>query len=387
MKAKALLNTIVAAILAVFALCITTPASATEPVNKFTLTRPGAGVSTDVFLSFLPRENPSNPALQGETWVTARDGWVNILRTGGSSVGSGYTLAAKRSSPDYNWLITSSFPSWGGELDSTTQFGNRHHFGLRIHAIRPGVTFRMQDVTTEVRSYIYGSSGWAADGVVNISTNLSVLNAFRLRLEAGTDGVNGTNDDPVATVQSSSLPSTSCLFGGLGVAMGAYGSGDNYQKLRNVYNYCAANHLVFKINVNIPYTENGQPFTSSASAVFAPATQQWSDQLPEGTVMPPLSLSISESELLFGDSEKGLFPATNSLYVVEKSTEQRSWTPVVPANFGTGLLTPFAVGDYLAGAPRYFYRVRQLIPATQQTLRGPRNNVPTGPPIGDSVAP
>lgn len=367
------------------ALC--TSAVAIDPLTKFTLTRPGAGVSADVFIGYLPRENPANLALQGETWVAARDGWVSILRTNGSSAGSGYSLAAKRSAPDYNWLITSSFNSWGGELDSTTQFGNRHHFGLRIHAIRPGVTFRMQDVTTEVRSFVYGSSGWTVDGVVSISTNLSVLNAFRLRLEAGTDGVSGTNDDPVATVQSSSLPSTSGLFGGLGVAMGAYGTGDNSQKLRNVYNYCDANHLVFKVTVTVPYIENGEPFTSSASAVFAPATQQWSEQLPEGTTVPPLTLALSESELLFGKDETGPFPAVNGLYVVEKSTDLQAWTSVALANFGSGLLTPFAVGDY-PSAPRYFYRGRMLIPATQNTLlRGPRNNVPVGKPIGDVVAP
>lgn len=380
---KHLLLLIVAAILAAFV----NPVQAIDPPSKFTLTRPDAGVSMDVFLGFLPRENPANLALQGETWVPARDNWVGILRTGGSSAGSGYSLAAKQSTPDYNWLITSTFNSWGGELDSTSQFGNRHHFGLRIHAIRPGVTFRMQDITTQVQSFIFGSSGWAADGVVNISTNLSVLNAFRLRLEAGTDGINGTNDDPIATVQSSSLPSTSCLFGGLGVAMGAYGSGDNAQKLRNVYNYCSTNHLVFKVTVTVPYTENGQPFTSSASAVFWPATQQWSEQLPEGTVVPPLTLALSESELLLGQDKDGPFPATNGLYVVEKSTDLQAWTPVAPAAFGSGLLTPFRIGDY-PSAPRYFYRGRMLVPATQSTMMARQvRSTPIGKPSADTVAP
>jgi hypothetical protein len=343
-------------------------------------------IGIDGFLGFLPRESPTNTALEGETWPTASVGWINIIRTGAGSNGlalSDKSLALKRVYSDPSWLITSTaFRSWNAVVETTKQFGNRHHLGFRVHSQKAGVTFRMQDISTQVQSYTLGATGYTADGVINASTNLSVLNNYRQRLEPGVDGKNGTNDDVISGTQSSSIASTSCLYGGLGVSIGAYGSGTDQQKLNNAANYCISNKLVLELTVTVPYLDNGTPKTLTGKKVFVP------ESFVQGSFMVDNSQEGVKPCILNGTHIVPLVdPDPEWLLIFQKSPTMgvQSWE-TVSAYFGRSGIQEEIEKDKLNN-PRYFYRwiVIKPYPLTQN-LRFARS-IATEIPVQDSIAP
>ncbi len=358
------------------------PVSAQTPTS-FDLTK-SSDIGVVAYLGYMPRESPTNLALQGPDWTAAATNWVTILRTGGITQGSGHAMAAKQPRMDYDWMVTSTYQSWHKALTTDGDHGNRTHWGFRANSLKPTVKFRICDVWCKVESYTYSpSQGWHLDGVIHIETDLTVLNYFRLRLEAGPDGVNGNNDDIVSGLQDSAVPSENCLYGGLGTGIGSFGSGNDQQKLDNVVAYCRTNNMVLRLVMNIPYLDGTTPKEETWSMCSVPSTFVASPNLPDGKTVPPVAFNGS-NEVTFGIMTDA--PEPNGLYVVEKSPDLIHWSDLRPPDIGDNGILHIKVADQTAGAPHYFYRGRYLIPALP-TGAAARSAPPEKPTKDDSIAP
>lgn len=339
-------------------------------------------IGAELFISDLQRESPDNLALQGETWMTQANNWMQIIRDGTMTTGDGFTQVVKEITISHNWMVTSTFRSWGSETTTANQWGNRMHFGFRIYTKRPGVTFKMKDVTSAIKSYIYGpnhAQGWRPDNVINKSARLDTLNYFRIRMTAGLDGINGNVDDEVG-LQDANLPTTSCAYGGVGVAIGAYGTGTDQQKLDNAVMYQDVNNLALRFTLDVPYRDGATDKFFSASMVALADNFVPSPILPAELSLPTTAVNWPAGKVLFG--EVGNSPMVNGLYVFETSNDLDSWTPFALTDIGAGDITSFGIP---AGS-RGFFRARRLIPAYGESMmRTPRSV--TALPVADVVTP
>ncbi len=331
-------------------------------------------------VGYAPKENAANPAGQSATWNSFASNWLDILRSGAGSSGSGFDLAQKRFAPDYAWMATSSsFRSWNLGLTTEQQFGNRVIVSLDVRSLRTNVTFKPSQIGMNIRSYDHMNESvrWQPD-VINATASFATSNYFRLRMEAGTDGILGTSDDVLAGSQDLSQPTRMFRYGGLMAAIGAFGSGDAAQQLQNVLTYYEDTHSVLRLVVTVPYTDGSEGVkTLQTSVVLIPTGAG----LESRVVDMPLTMDLAHNRVHMGDV--GNAPEPNRLYQVEQSSDLNSWTPVFYPDLGRGEITPFKIDGTL---PRNFFRVREFSPAApSMMLRTPRGP-PQQAPKDDSVA-
>jgi hypothetical protein len=327
------------------------------------------------FIGFVPRENVTNLAQQSATWVPASANWINVLRFGEINRGTGYEAVGKQSMIDYQWMVVSNnFRSWAAGLTTEPQYGNRAAISMHAKSLRAGVTFQPSTITMNLRAYKHSfAAGWTQD-IIDRNADFSEANYFRLRMEAGPDGVNGTPDDTMAQFQDLSLATTSFLYGGLMAGFGAFGAGDNGQQLTNVLNYCVDNHIVLRIAITVPYLDNGTPKVLSTAAVFIP----WGMTLDSEEPGPALSVDVANGQVTLGTG-----PA-NELYLVEQSGDLLNWTPIVHPELGKATPT---VLMFDKTKPRNFFRSKKLVPTSTPVAAGMRflrSMTSSGKPTDDS---
>ncbi|MEN9604726.1 MAG: hypothetical protein RJB39_411 [Candidatus Parcubacteria bacterium] len=337
------------------------------------------------YIGFAPKENAANLAGQSITWPTFASNWIEILRTGAPFKGSGFDFAAKQANADYSWMVTSSsFRSWNLGLTTEQQFGNRNVISLDVRSLRSGVTFKPNRIVMTVRSYDHMDDlvRWQPD-VINITASFASSNYFRLRLEAGLDGVTGTPDDVLSSSQDLNLATMMFRYGGLMPAIGAFGSGDNTQQLQNGFNYYRDTHTVLRLVVTVPYDDGGTAKTFQTSLVIIPTQSGVESRV----VDMPLTLDLAHNRIHMG--EVGNSPALNRIYAVEQSTDLTNWNMVFYPDLGQGEITPFKIDGGLA---RNFFRVREFSPPVAEEgplaqFAGPLAFSPAEQPVDDSIAP
>lgn len=313
----------------------------------------------DMGAASLPREDANNPALQGETWQAAAQNWTELVKGKspvGTSIGVGQEKVERTDSlGDYTGMITSApdFQSWKAvaQPDGTNpvQRGNRIHWACPgwIYS-DDGETFIPADVNIRVRSMVYNYSTmeYEYDGVVDQSTTLATTNYFRLRLNAGSDGENGTSDD-MLDVQDGTLPTQSFLFGGIGAGIGAFGSGSDQQKIQNTLNYCRQKALILECRATIPYKdENGVPQEpiETLGYLYPSSCPEFSGDIE----------MMSENELVIHGN------SSTAVYHVMKSPDLITWEhDQYASGFGSVSVTLDESSDH----DRYFYRVACFDPA------------------------
>jgi hypothetical protein len=194
----------------------------------------------------LPRESENNPAFRGESWQVAATNWMQLLRQGGNTLGTGRTLVVRKSDlGDYREMITSTaVRTWKGMDDSfgpTVEWGNFWHQGVQIRATG-GDTFIPANVTVSVQSFRDSGPGSTT------TTNFAELNFFRQVLNA---------DNTVSAVQNSSLPATNFLYGGVGRALTMSGTGTTQQQLDATADYWWSQNYRLVYTVTVPYRVGG----------------------------------------------------------------------------------------------------------------------------------
>lgn len=364
------------------------------PTQNFSST---SDLQIRIVQTHLPRESPAAPATESSTWMASAANWKSVNFNGLQSAGSGFTLAERFTAIDYSKMVTTTdAQSWNGlphDIPGNNQFGNRAHMALQISAMKTGVTFKMQAIQVFIKSYVFDTlaNRWRLDGVIVAFTTLESLNYFRIRCDSA--GPAGFEGDLVSSVQDSTIPSVSCYFGGIGIGIGAYGSGTTAQKIQNAINYMVSNHFVVEVNVAVPYDDNGASKMASANHVFVPAGLQNSTVDPSAAKSPlPFGFKPGRTDALrLGESAGTFTTSSSSLYMLQKSRDMQSWTNAGSvARFGSAGFLDFPIEDMAHGEAHYFYRVLTVCPTTLTPLAAPnagKNNkqlaLPEGLPVGD----
>lgn len=379
-----------AVIAALLSLALSTGTADAQVTPAVQILPSGSDLSIHVGLIHMPRESPANPAVQSSTWVTAAQNAVNVLLTGSQSAGTNqYDTAARAAVLNWNKMVTStSFQSWDTLVHSVSgnnQWGNRAHFPVTVTSAKAGVTFRLTDVTTTVRSLTRTSSGWGPDGAVNVTATLNTLNTTRLRLQPG--GITGVVADSVHPVQDPLAQSESCAFVGIGVALGAFGAGDSQAQLNNTLNYYRGGNFAVEVKVTVPYTDNGVARTATGSTIFLAAETLPSEESPAGsTQVYCVGFGQNMTTVTLGMPNGSLIPARN-LFTLQKSTDLANWSMAgSPAMLGGQTVLSFTTGEMPGGAgPRCFYRIIDVLPPANVAARHNRGIVT--PPPADVVVP
>ncbi len=369
-------------------LCLATAEAQVTPAVQ--ILPAGSDLDIQVGLIHLPRESPANPAVQSSTWVTAAQNAVNVLLAGSQSAGTNqYDTAARAAVLNWNKMLTSTaFQSWDSLVHSASgnnQWGNRAHFPVTVTSAKAGVTFRLADVTTTVRSLTRSSSGWAPDGAVNVTATLNTLNTTRLRLQPG--GITGVVGDNVHPVQDPLVQSESCAFVGIGVALGAFGAGDSQAQLNNTLNYYRGGNFAVEVRVTVPYTDNGVAKTATGSTIFLATQTLPSEESPAGSTQAYCVGFGQNMTTITLEMPTGSQVPTRNLFALQKSTDLANWSSAgSPAMLGGQTVLSFATGEMIGTGPRCFYRIIDVLPPAGVVGRNFARSIPVLP-LADVVVP
>lgn len=287
----------------------------------------------------LPREDVQNPSIQGGSWTSASTNWMNLLRQGGDSLGSGRGAVIRKSDlGDYRGMITSATTAgpnvrtWKGQDDSsgpTVEWGNRWHQGVQVLATA-GETFLPTNIT--VTSQAFTKNG--PSGTLQTASFAS-LNNFKLVLNA---------DNSVASIQNSNLPASNFIYGGIGRSVGmfaAVGVQTVQQRLDATANALWSQEYHFVCSVTVRYTPSG-------GGPLVTQTSTWEVNRPR-----PM-FQISEEGLTLSGAVAG------KTYFIQNSSNLSDWENMqaVISN-GEPLTIPIPHKENLTLHPKQFYRVSQ----------------------------
>lgn len=278
----------------------------------------------------LPRESENDLPHRGVSWNSAASNWMEVLRSGVNSIGSGREIALREHDlGDYYKMLTStSIRTWKGMDDTSgpnVEWGNFWHQGVQIKATE-GSTFVPSVVSVRVQSFSLDSGGNYVAGSLDRTVTFTELNFFRQVLNL--DGSVSASQNPNAAVSN-------FLYGGVGVALTMGGSGTTQEKLDATANNWWNKQYKLRYTVTVPYSEGTESLSWEVER-----------QKPETVVMEN---QISLTNTVVGKS-----------YEIQFSPTLNNDWQVLSTQIGTGnpiMITMIHMSD-LTTNPKMFYRVK-----------------------------
>jgi hypothetical protein len=294
----------------------------------------------------LPREDVAVPAHQGASWPTASSNWMEAIRTDSPTVGTDRNQVTNIRHNDYAGMVSSSnFSLWRSNAETSSEYGNRQHYGFKMYS-QIG-SFTPNNITYTISSQVWNGTGWVNQIYSGVTSSMAQdNNPFRQRLNAGVDTVYGTVDDVFASSQVMSSPTNSFIYGGYGIGISAYGNGTNQDKINNALAYMQGGKLRVVLMVSVLHS-NGTTYTFS------------------NTYMPPC-LDMSQIKAVYSPSSGGSgayisWPSDpSSLYLVAKSPDMMTWSPVSGNGYYDGgtPLTSVVTAEQPNLESKCFYRIQ-----------------------------
>jgi hypothetical protein len=297
-------------------------------------------VSIEWYSASLPRES------SGASWPVASTNWMNAIRTE-QTTGAGRVEAKRIDYCDYPGMVTTaSFSSWKATADTSSDFGNRQHFGFKL-STQSGY-FIPASINYTIRTEVWNGVQWIPLLFPDVPSSMAIdNNSFRQRLNAGTDGVYGTTDDVVSGSQLMGNQTNGFIYGGYGIGVGVFVGGNNQQQLDGTLLYLRDKKLRVIVTVVVPYS-NGTSYTFKT--IYLPLEQFMPPQKDPNTisvVYNPLKPGETHSRVSWINS------GTAQIYEVQKSADLSNWTHhAYTDQQGCDVM------EEKEGAPKGFYRLR-----------------------------